>query len=63
MLPAGQLAERLSIVKVQSYSARGAGVGVGGVSSPAGRVWGPPQENLSFENALRVSFRLSGVHI
>ena len=42
MLPAGQLAERLSIVKVQSYSARGAGVSVGGVSSHAGRVGGPP---------------------
>ena len=47
MLPAGQLAERLSIVKVQSYSARGARVGVGGVSSHAGRVRGLPRKILA----------------
>ena len=41
-------------------SAKGAGVGVGAVSPPAG---GLAHENFSFENALRVDFRLSGVHI
>ena len=39
--------------KDAKLSAKGAGVGSGGL----------PQENFSFENALRVGFRLSGVHI
>ena len=41
-------------------------MGVGGVSPPkgvGGGLRGLLQENFSFENALRVSFRLSGVHI
>lgn len=36
MLPVGQLAEHLSVAKVQSYSTKGTRVGVGGVG-----VWGP----------------------
>ena len=41
MLSTGQLVEPLYIAKVQSYSAKGAMVGVGGVSPLAGEgvVW------------------------
>ena len=44
-------------------SVKDAGVGVGGVSPPTGGLGGLPRENFSFENALRVGFRLSGVHL
>ena len=40
MLPVGQPAEELSIVKVRSYSAEGAGGSVGGIFPPTGGVWG-----------------------
>ena len=52
--------------KGAKLSAKGAEVGVGGVSplTEGGEgVWGLPQENVGFDNALRVSFRLSEVHI
>ena len=39
ILPAGQLVEHLSVVKVQTYSGKEAALGVGGVSTPARRVW------------------------
>ena len=48
-------------------SAFGAGLGVGQVFPPTGEgvggLRGLLQENFSFENALRVDFRLSVVHI
>ena len=58
MLPPLQLAEHLSVVKVQSYSAKGSGVGAGRVSLPtrgggSGGVGRP--EDFSFEHALKVS--------
>ena len=62
MLPTGQLVEHLSIAKVKSYSAKGAGLGVGGVSPPTGGGGGGGRENFSFDNTLKVDFRLSGVH-
>ena len=34
MLPAGQLVEHLSVVKVRNYTAKGAGLGVGGSGEP-----------------------------
>ena len=45
-------------------STKGTGVGAGGVTPPTGGggLGGLSQENFSFENVLRVDFRLSGVH-
>ena len=63
MLPAGQLAEHLSIAEMQSHSVRHAGVGAGvGVrgAPPTGR-FGPLQENLGFENTQRMSLDHRGV--
>mgnify|MGYP001793046464 FL=1 len=42
MLPVGQLAKHLSVAKVQRYSAKGAGVCVGGVSPHERGSGGPP---------------------
>ena len=47
MPPVEQLVERLNVAEVQRYSAKGAGVGVGGVTRLAerGGSGGHPQEN------------------
>ena len=48
---------------MRSHSANGTAVDEGAVSPPSKGFEGLPQENPGFGNALRGSFRLSGVHV
>lgn len=52
MLPTGQLVEL-----------GGSGRGIPSMRKGGGGSGGLPQENISFENALRLGFGLSGFHI